>query len=125
MAAHSPPDIVFLFAGAGLVLYVASRAAVDALTATRDPRPGRMALGQWMPIAWSALLATAAGHAEIGVGLVFATSVAALGLNLGVLTTLVPPMAAPPTTARGWPFVLPAALLPLLAGFKASLNLLH
>src|SRR5688572_4197667 len=121
----SPPDIVFLFAGAGLVLYVASRAAVDALTPTRDPSPGRMALGQWMPIAWSALLATAAGHAEIGVGLVFATSVAALALNFGVLTMVVRPMQALPPSTRAWPFILPAALLPLLAGLRASLNWLH
>jgi hypothetical protein len=84
-----------------------------------------MAMGQWMPIAWSALLSTAAGHAEIGVGLVFATSVAALALNLGVLTMLVQPMRALPPSARAWPFVLPAALLPLLAGFRASLNWLH
>jgi Ca2+/Na+ antiporter len=125
MALHSPPDIVFLFAGAGLVLYAASRAAVDALTPTADPQPGRMALGQWMPIAWAALLSTAAGHAEIGVGLVFATSVAALALDLGVLTMLVPAMESPPLSARAWPFVLPAALVPLLAGFKSSLNLLH
>jgi Ca2+/Na+ antiporter len=125
MALHSPPDIVFLFAGAGLVLYAASRAAVDALTPTADPEPGRMALGQWMPIAWAALLSTAAGHSEIGVGLVFATSVAALALDLGVLTMLVPAMESPPVSARAWPFVLPAALVPLLAGFKSSLNLLH
>jgi Ca2+/Na+ antiporter len=121
----SPPDIAFLFAGAGLVLYAGSRAAVDALTVTNDPTPGRMALAQWMPIAWSALLATAAGHSEIGVGLVFATSVAALALNLGVLMMLIPRLESPPPTARAWPFLLPAALVPLLAGFRASLNWLH
>jgi len=123
--AVSSPDIMLLFSGAGLVLYTASRAAVDALTATGDPNPGRMALGQWMPIAWSALLATAVGHTEIGIGLTFSTSVAALALDLGELLVLAPAQEFVPRRSRAWPFVLPAAILPLLAGFTATLTWLH
>lgn len=138
LAAAASPDIVLLFAAAGLLLYVASRAAVDALTVTADPSPGRMAVAQWMPVAWLALLATGAGHAEVGVGVAMATSVAALALNLGVLVLLAPPENPDPSPApvsdpdpapvpagRAWPFVIPAALLALLAGFSGFLNVLH
>ena len=92
----SSPDTVLLFASAGLVLYAASRAAVDAVTATNDPQPGRMAFAQWMPIAWSAILATIAGHTEMGIGLAFATSVAVLSLDLGVTDD----SSAPPRNRR-------------------------
>jgi Ca2+/Na+ antiporter len=130
LADMSPPDVVFLFAAAGFVLYIASRAAVDALTSATDPSPARMAAAQCMPIAWTALLATAAGRSDVGIGIVFATSIAALALDLGVLTMMSPPGAAsapdgPPPSARAWPFLIPAALLPLLAGFSAALAWWH
>jgi Ca2+/Na+ antiporter len=122
----STPDIVFLFAGAGLVLYVASRAAVDALTPANAPAPGRLAVGHWIPIAWSALLATAAGRAEIGISIVFASSVAALGMVLGVLTCISNnPDAGPRERSHAWPFVVPAAVLTLLAGFSGGLTWWH
>jgi Ca2+/Na+ antiporter len=124
-AISSTPDIVFLFAGAGLVLYIASRAAVDALTAANDPSPGKLAVGHWIPIAWSALLATAAGRAEIGVGIVFATSVAALGMVLGVLTCISHDTEGHAERAHAWPFVVPAAILALLAGFSGGLTWWH
>ena len=122
----STPDIVFLFAGAGLVLYVASRAAVDALTPANQPAPGRLAIGHWVPIAWCALLATAAGRAEIGISIVFASSVAALGMVLGVLTCISNnPDAGPRERSHAWPFVVPAAVLALLAGFSGGLTWWH
>ena len=124
-AVASTPDIVFLFAGAGLVLYIASRAAVDALTSANEPSPGRLAVGHWIPIAWAAILATAAGRAEIGVGLVFATSVAALGMVLGVLTCISPNSDGPRQRASAWPFIVPAAMLALLAGFSGGLTWWH
>jgi hypothetical protein len=135
LAAGAPPDIVLLFAGSGLVLYVASRAGVDALTPTADPAPGKMAFAQWLPIAWLALLASLRGHSEVGFGVAMATSVAALALNLGVLVLMAPganpegevaiaPAGAAPA-ARAWPFVVPAALLAFLAGFTGFLNFFH
>jgi Ca2+/Na+ antiporter len=125
VAVSSTPDIVFLFAGAGLVLYVASRAAVDALTSASEPSPGKLALGHWIPIAAGALLATGAGRPEIGIGLTFATSVAALGMVLGVLTCISNDVAGPSEHGNAWPFVVPAAVLALLAGFSGSLTWWH
>ena len=77
-------DIVAVFACAGLVLYISARAAVDAVTSAAEPAPGKTALAHWMPIASAALLATLAGHAEVGITLAFSTSVAAVALVLGV-----------------------------------------
>jgi Ca2+/Na+ antiporter len=124
-AVSSTPDIVFLFAGAGFVLYVASRAAVDALTSASEPSPGKLALGHWIPIACAALLATAAGRAEIGIGLAFATSVASIGMVLGVLTCISNDIAGPAERGNAWPFVVPAAVLALLAGFSGTLTWWH
>jgi cation:H+ antiporter len=124
-AGHSAPDIVFLFAGAGLVLYIASRAAADAVTSIKDPSPGRMALAQWMPIAWTAILATAVGRSDIGLGVTFATSVAAVGLTLGTLLLLATHSDASVPNASAWPFVIPAAMLALMAGFSGQLTWWH
>lgn len=124
-ALTSTSEVVFLFATAGLVLYVASRAAVDALTRVSDPAPGKWALGHWIPIGWAALLATAAGRSEVGVGLAFATSVASMGMVLGVLTCISGVADGPRQHTRAWPFVVPAALLALLAGFSGSLTWWH
>jgi Ca2+/Na+ antiporter len=122
----SASDIVFLFAAAGIVLYVASRAGADALTPLSDPSPGKLALAQWLPIAWTAVVATLAGHSEIGVGVVFASSVAALAMVLGILLCIAPPSdAAPVAHASAWPFIVPGAMVALLAGFGGALTLLH
>lgn len=124
--AAGSPNVVLLFAAAGLVIYIASRAAVDALTHANDPSPGKMAIAQWIPIAWTAILATLLGRSEIGIGVVFSTSIAALALDLGVLTIMSPPPPqAHPPAARAWPFTIPAALLALLAGFSGSLSGWH
>jgi Ca2+/Na+ antiporter len=138
----SNSDIVFLFATSGIILYVASRAAADALTPLADPSAGKLALAQWLPIAWAALLPTLAGHSEIGVGIVFASGVAALTMVLGILlciaappsmeSSLSPiPLPLPVLSGAGaahmtaWPFLLPAALLALMAGFTGTLSILH
>jgi hypothetical protein len=68
-----------------VLLYVASRAAVDAATRVDDPAPMAMAAGHWMPIVWVALFATALGHSEVGLGVAFSSSVVLLSLDLGVL----------------------------------------
>ena len=121
----STSDLVFLFAGAGLVLYIAARAAVDALTSASDPSPGKLAVGHWISIAWPALLATAAGRSEIGVAIALATSVAALAMVMGVLICISGDTGGARLRARAWPFVVPAALLALLAGFSGSLTWWH
>ena len=126
LAATATSDIVFLFAAAGLVLYIASRAAVDAVTSPTDPSPGKMALAHWMPIALTGLIATLAGHAEVGLGVAFATSVASIGLVLGVLLCVTPETGQTQSIrASAWPFVVPAAILALLAGFSGTLSWFH
>jgi Ca2+/Na+ antiporter len=121
-------DIVFLFAAAGIVLYVASRAGADALTPLADPSPGKLALAQWLPIAWTAVLATLAGHSEIGIGVVFASSVAALAMVLGILLCIAPATPAAPARVMhmsAWPFIVPAAIFALMAGFGGVLSAVH
>jgi len=92
------------------------------VTAIRDPSPGRMAVAQWMPIAWTALLATAAGRADIGLGVTFATSVAALGLTLGTLLLLSTHPDSSLPNASAWPLVVPAAMLTFMAGYFLRVN---
>jgi Ca2+/Na+ antiporter len=125
-----------LLAVAALTLYVASRAAADALAGGDPDRPGLRALGHCVPVAVTALICLhpsmgrpgvddpVSGRPEIAVGVVFANCVACLTLVLGILAYVVP--AAPTLPHRkAWPFVLPAALLTLIAGFGGRLTWVH
>src|SRR5205085_4387027 len=58
------------------------------------------------------------------VAVIFGTSVSSLSLVLGLVTYMAPMNSIPPRR-RCWPFVLPAALLVLVAGFSAQFNWLH
>jgi Ca2+/Na+ antiporter len=80
-----------------------------------------------VPIALVALVATATGHSSIAVGVVFSTSVAALSLYMGVIVLSADEheLAPPTSNARVWSFVLPAAVLALVAGFSGQLTRLH
>jgi hypothetical protein len=113
-----------IMALAGVALYAASRTAVGVLAGDGLGRAGWRAVGHWIPIAAVALVAAALGHPDIAVALAFATSIASLAFVLGVLTYLAP-MEHPPATRRAWPFVLPAALLPLIAGFSGQFAWVH
>ena len=142
-----------LVLGAALLLYVASRAALDALIRDLDIGMGRRALAHWLPVAAVALMATVLQRPEIAVGVIFATSVASLSLVVGIVSFVAAPrqaqvgssdrsigfpieptgdppgpVAAEPAEAsvsRLWPFVLPAALIALIAGFSARLTWIH
>jgi hypothetical protein len=81
-------------------------------------------VGHWLPIAVTAIIAVQLRRPEIAVALAFSTSVAALSFVLGVLTYIAP-MSAPPVSRRAWPFVLPAALLALVAGFSGEFTWVH
>src|SRR5438105_4451165 len=111
-------------AAAAMLLYFASRAAVDSLTRIEHPSGERMALGHWMPIALTAILSASTGHSEIAVAIVFATSVAILSLVFGLLIFLAAPAVDSPSGTRAWPFVAPMALLTLIGGFRGALGLL-
>ena len=116
---------LLLIALAAVTLYVASRTAAGALArGSGQRRPGLRAVGHWLPVAVTSVVAARLGKPEIAVALAFSTSVAALSFVLGVLTYIAP-MDAPPVSRRAWPFVLPAALLALVAGFSGQFTWVH
>ena len=130
---QSPGPGTALIAVGALLLYVASRTAAEALAAGDPRRAGMRALGHCLPVAAVALMCLlpavtrpdpSGGRPQVAVGLVFATSVACLSLVLGIVTYLAPVVALPPSR-RAWPFVMPAALLALVAGFTGTLTLTH
>lgn len=131
---QAPSAGTALIAVGALLSYFASRAAADALAGGDPRKPGLRALGHCLPVAAVALLCLhpwvarpdgAGGRPQIAVGLLFATSVACLSLVLGIVTYLSPVAAEIPPSRRAWPFVLPAAMLALVAGFSGSLTLTH
>jgi Ca2+/Na+ antiporter len=125
-----------LVAAGAVTLYVASRAAADALAGSDPGKAGLRALGHCLPIAIVALLClrpsmgrpgidpAGIGRPQMAVGMLFANGVACVTLLLGIVTYLAPLSALPPSR-KVWPFVLPAAMLALVAGFNGALNWLH
>src|SRR4051812_7329500 len=116
--------LLVLLALAAVTLYVASRTAAGALARGVVGRPGLRAVGHWLPIAVTGVVAVRLGKPDVAVALAFSTSVAALSFVLGICTYIAP-MDAPAAWRRAWPFVLPAALLALVAGFSGQLTALH
>jgi hypothetical protein len=140
-----------LMAGSAIAWYVSSYFAAEALAGDDQPAPRARALGHWMPIALLAALAALARQPEIAVGVLFATSVAAMALVLGVVALTTEragsaraggfPVVETNTAyafavavedhgftgvgARAWGFLLPVALLCLIAGFRGSLQPIH
>ncbi|MGD0542745.1 MAG: hypothetical protein ABSB33_14620, partial [Tepidisphaeraceae bacterium] len=107
-----------------VLLYVASRAGVDALSGGRTS-PGRRAVGHWIPIAATALVAMVLQRADLAISIVFATSIGCLSLLVGSISILSPDSETPPAFRRLWPFALPAALLVLLVGFTGQFTFQH
>jgi Ca2+/Na+ antiporter len=113
-----------LIAMAGLALYIASKASVDALTAGDTNSPGRLAVAQWIPIAVVAMAAAFSGRMAIAVGLIFSTTVACLSLVVGAVALLgLTPVSAP--SRRAWGMILPVGMLAFLSGFRGYLSLLN
>jgi Ca2+/Na+ antiporter len=107
-----------------VLLYAASRASVDALAGLGES-PGGRAFGHFFPIAAAAIVAVCMRRSDLALSIIFSTSVAALSLVLGSIVLVAPHAEAPATLRRLWPFVLPAALLTLLAGFAGRLTWVH
>jgi Ca2+/Na+ antiporter len=114
---------MMLLVGA-VLLYVASRAGVEAL-AGKEARPGRRAVGHWIPIAGATLAAVAIHRGDLAISIIFATSVGCLSLVVGSICIVSPNSDVPVGYGRMWPFALPAALLALLVGFAGELNWRH
>src|SRR5690606_26330144 len=72
-----------------------------------------------------AALALAMDRPGIAVGMLFATSVAALSLVAGLSAMIAPIPALPPASRRVWFFLLPIAILALLAGLSGQFTLTH
>ncbi|WP_428937216.1 hypothetical protein [Fontivita pretiosa] len=107
--------------------YVAAKALDEAIQGRRHT-PGRRALAWWVPTALVVIISLLANHPEIAIGVIFASSVACLTLVLGIVTIAAQPHAEHPVSAaqrRTWAFVLPAALVSLLAGFSGELRWTH
>ena len=122
-----------LLMAASVLLYGASRMAVFALARPDGSNPGRRALAQWVPIAataiaailWRSEDAQMQRHmASIAISVVFGTSLACLSLVAGMATYLTPLHILPPSK-KVWPFVLPVALLTLMAGISGHLTWWH
>jgi Ca2+/Na+ antiporter len=64
-------------------------------------------------------------RADFALAIIFATSVAVLSLMQGTMALVSPRADSPAGPRRLWPFVLPAALLTLLAGFAGGLTRIH
>jgi Ca2+/Na+ antiporter len=114
---------VMMLVGA-VLLYVASRAGVEALAGS-EASPGKRAVGHWIPIAAAALAAMWIGRGDIALSIIFATSVGCMSLLLGVICIVTPYSDAPAVYRRVWVFALPAGLLTLLAGFAGHLTWWH
>jgi Ca2+/Na+ antiporter len=111
---------VLLLVGA-VFMYIASRAAAGLLAGGGDSS-GLRAVGHWIPIAAAALIAAGLKRPDLALSIIFATSVATLSLVLGSVVIISPTSDAHAALRRMWPFVLPAALLTLLAGLAGELN---
>jgi len=111
--------------GGMIALFACSR-----LLATILPRGGGgggdavgiRALAYFIPIAAASLIAMLLGRSEIALGIVFGTSVGAVTTVVGFVALAGPFDGGPARLRRVWPFLLAAALLVMVTGFKGTLN---
>jgi hypothetical protein len=97
-----------LLVGAAIAFYIASRAASDAMSQAGATSPIRHALAQWASIAAVCFVAVWLDHAEIAVGVIFSTAVAALSLHLGVAIATTPHPVRARRVGRGFEVVVEA-----------------
>jgi hypothetical protein len=118
-------DLLLLVVGMGL-LYVASRAAVEALVPDGEGAPGWRAVGHHLPMAAVAVAGVALREPALAVGVLFGASVASLSLGVGSMAiTTEGKIEAPAGWRRVWPFVVVVAVLAMLAGLSGTLTAGH
>jgi cation:H+ antiporter len=126
LADGAPQNLgLLLIAASAIGFYIAARVAVDSLTNLDNPSPSRLALAHWLPVALLAMIAVITGNPVIAVCVTLGTSVAALTLNLGLVTATTGDEVTAGDFSRAWPLVVPAALITFVAGFSAHLNGIH
>jgi Ca2+/Na+ antiporter len=113
-----------LIVAAGIAMYIASKALSDALVGGRTGLPGRLAIGQWLPIAVVAVAAAITNRQSMAVGLIFSTAVACLSLATGAVGFLGGSTCST-AARRSWAMLVPVGLLVFLAGFRASVSLFN
>jgi hypothetical protein len=107
--------------GGMVALFACSRMLAVILPRQRDAL-GVRALAYFIPIAAASLVAALLGRPEIAVAIVFGTSVGAMTSVVGFIAVGEPLDSGPPRWRRLWPFLLAAALLVFVIGFKGTFN---
>jgi Ca2+/Na+ antiporter len=109
---------------AGVAMYIASKALADAITGGDSTAAGRLAIGQWIPIAVLAVAAVISNRQQIAVGLIFSSAIACVSLAVGAVAFLgLAPVSA--NSRRNWGMMVPAGLLAFLAGLRGSISLFN
>ncbi len=122
------PDLLplLLLLGTLAAWYVSTYALVDAAGRPfRRSLGGRRGLLTAVPLVILTVGAAAAGRADVAVAAAFAAAAAAGCLALGAALASAPRDAPPVPAGRAWAFLLPAALIALVAGFTGRLTGLH
>lgn len=110
----------FLFGSAAVAWYLACSLLTACLIGRTDS-PGRRAIAPFLCNIPIVFLSISQGRFEIAVGIIFATSVAALTLVLGLVIQSAPGAEAT-LSRRAWAMVLPVALVNLLIGFRSGFH---
>jgi Ca2+/Na+ antiporter len=116
---------VYLLFGGAVGLLVSVLVVTRVLVEETDPRPGRRALAHWAPVAMTGLVAALLGHPEIGIGVAFGTSVAALSTIVGFLGITAAVDVIPPRARRIWTFLPVVTTLAFIIGFRGQLTLVE
>jgi hypothetical protein len=122
LAIHNP---LLLEAIGALLLLAASVLAGAAVGGQLGNSPGWRAILHWLPIAIAVLTARCMGHADMALGILFGTCVAALSTAVGSICMVAPVGPAPARFKRLWPFTLVAALIVFVSGFNGLLTWKH
>ena len=124
LALESDGAVYLLFGGA-VGLLVSVLVVTRVLVGERDARPGVRAVSHWLPIAVLGLVSALLGHPEIGLGVAFGTSVAALSTIVGFLGISGSVDVIPPRARRIWTFLPVATMLAFVVGFRGQLTLVE
>lgn len=110
----------------GLVLvYIAGRVLLAALLDVKRATAAQLGRATALPIGLAALVAVVLGRPDAAVAVLLATSVGALTLVVGLTASVEPSEPVPVVWRRVWLFLIPTAVLVLLAGFAGQLTLTH